>query len=114
MDDTVAIDATHFEARDRAPSKEKKPKRKPKKRGRKPKAEREQWLKEQAEKEDNLSIYQKKIEDQLDVSLAELRTEIPQEPKNNEGKNEYWFGYKDHLAVGTTSQYILQSLFSSG
>lgn len=119
MDDTVAIDATHFEARDRAPSKEKKPKRKPKKRGRKPKAEREQWLKKQAEKEANLSIYQKKIEDQLDVSLAELRTEIPQEPKwgikkNSEGKNEYWFGYKGHLAVSTTSQYILQSLFSSG
>src|SRR5690625_4222044 len=119
MDDTVAIDATHFEARDRASSKEKKPKRNPKKRGRKPKAEREQWLKKQAEKEANLSIYQKKIEDQLDVSLAELRTEIPQEPKwgikkNSEGKNEYWFGYKGHLAVSTTSQYILQSLFSSG
>src|SRR5690625_2167717 len=33
IDDTVAIDATHFEARDWAPSKEKKPKREPKKRG---------------------------------------------------------------------------------
>ena len=50
IDDTVAIDATHFEARDQAPRKEKKPKMKPKKRGRKPKAEHEQWLKEQAEK----------------------------------------------------------------
>ena len=34
--------------------------------------------------------------------------------KNSEGKNVFWFGYKAHLAVGTTSQYILQSLFSSG
>src|SRR5690625_3269023 len=34
--------------------------------------------------------------------------------KNNAGKNEFWFGYKGHLAVGTSSQYILQSLFSSG
>lgn len=34
--------------------------------------------------------------------------------KNSEGKNVFWFGYKGHLAVGTLSQYILQSLFSSG
>jgi len=66
-----------------------------------------------------LPIYEKKIEDQLDVPLIELRTEIPQDPKwgvkkNSEGKNEFWFGYKGHLAVGTSSQYILQSLFSSG
>src|SRR5699024_631447 len=51
IDDTVAIDATHFEARDQAPPKRDKPKSEPKKRGRKPKAEREQWLKEKAEKE---------------------------------------------------------------
>src|SRR5699024_3888103 len=75
IDDTVAIDATHFEARDQAPPKRDKPKSEPKKRGRKPKAEREQWLKEKAEKEANLPIYEKKIEDQLDVSLDELRTE---------------------------------------
>lgn len=36
-DDTIAIDATHFEARDQAPPKEEKPKAEPKKRGRKPK-----------------------------------------------------------------------------
>src|SRR5690625_4253830 len=42
IDDTVAIDATHFEARDQAPSKQEKPPSKPKKRGRKPKHEREQ------------------------------------------------------------------------
>ena len=81
IDDTVAIDATHFEARDQAPPKKEKPKPEPKKRGRKPKAEREQWLKKQAEKEANLPIYEKKIEAQLDVSLSELRTEVPYDPK---------------------------------
>lgn len=118
-DDTVAIDATHFEARDQAPPKEEKPKAEPKKRGRKSKAERDQWLIQQAELEANQSIFEKKIEDQLDVPLTELHSEIPQNPewgikKNSEGKNVFWYGYKGHLAVGTTSQYILQSLFSSG
>jgi transposase len=66
-----------------------------------------------------MSLYDKKIEAQLDASLTELRDEVPQDPqwgvkKNSEGKNEFWFGYKGNLAVGTTSQYILQSLFSSG
>jgi len=118
-DDTVATDATHFEARDQAPPKEEKPKQKPKKRGRKSNEEREQWLKEQTEKEAKLPLYEKKIEAQLDVPLAELRAEVPQDPKwgvkkNSEGKNLSWFGYKAHLAVGTSSQYILDSLFSSG
>lgn len=118
-DDTVAIDATHFEARDQAPPREEKAKPEPKKRGRKLKEEREQWLKEQAEKEANLPLYEKKIEAQLDASLDELRNEVPQDPqwgikKNAEGKNVFWYGYKAHLAVGTSSQYILQSLFSSG
>ena len=119
IDETIAIDATHFEARDQAPPKKEKTKPEPKKRGRKPRDEREQWLKEQAEKEANLPIYEKKIEAQLDISLTELRAEVPQDPKwgvkkNSEGKNEFWFGYKGHLAVGASSQYILQSLFSSG
>jgi len=39
-DDTVVIDATHFEARDQSPPKQEKSKPKPKKRGRKPKHER--------------------------------------------------------------------------
>src|SRR5690625_2476474 len=119
IDDTITIDATHFESRNQAPPKQDKPKTEPKKRGRKPKAEREQWLKEKAEKEANLPIYEKKIEDQLGVPLDELRTKVPQHPKwevkkNREGKNEFWFRYKGHLAVGTSSQYILQSIFSSG
>jgi transposase len=118
-DDTAAIDATHFEARDQAPPKEEKPKDEPQKRGRKSKEEREQWLIEKAEREASLPLFEKKIEDQLDVPLAELRAEIPQDPqwgvkKNSEGKNVFWYGYKAHLAVGATSQYILQSLFSSG
>ncbi|PWA12480.1 IS1182 family transposase [Pueribacillus theae] len=118
-DNTVAIDATHFEARDQAPPKEEKPKTEPKKRGRKSKEEREQWLIEKAEREASLPLFEKKIEDQLDVSLVELRAEIPQDPewgvkKNSEGKNVFWYGYKAHLAVGTSSQYIFQSLFSSG
>jgi transposase len=55
----------------------------------------------------------------LDVSLNELRLSVPLDPKwgvkkNCKGKNTFWFGYKGHLAVGTQSQYILQSLFSSG
>ena len=69
-DDTVAIDATHFEAKDQAPPKEEKPKTEPKKRGRKSKEEREQWLIEKAEREANLPLFEKKIEEQLDVPLA--------------------------------------------
>lgn len=93
-DDTVAIDATHFEAKDQAPPKEKKPKTKPKKRGRKSKEEREQWLIEKAKFEADLPLYGKKIESQLDVPLEQLRAEIPQNPewgvkKNSEGKNDF-------------------------
>ncbi len=118
-DDTAATDSCHFEARDQAPPKEEKSKSALKKRGRKSKEEREQWLKDEAEKEANLPLYEKKIEEQLDAPLAELRTEVPQDPKwgvkkNSEGKNVFWFGYKAHLVVGTSSQYILDSLFSSG
>ena len=61
-DDTVAIDATHFEAKDQAPPKGEKSKTEPKKRGRKSKEEREQWLIEKAEREANLPIFEKKIE----------------------------------------------------
>jgi hypothetical protein len=97
-DDSIAIDATHFEARDQAPSKEDKPEITPKKkkRGRKSKAEREQWLIEQAEHEANLPLFKKKIKAQLDVPLMALRKVVPQDPewgvkKNSEGKNVFWF-----------------------
>lgn len=119
IDETIAIDGTHFEARDQAPAKEEKAVPALKKRGRKPKEERAAWLQAEAEREAALPLYEKKIEAQLDTSLAELRSKIPLEPKwgikkNSEGRNVFWYGYKGHLAVGAQSQYILQSLFSSG
>ncbi|MBD8068116.1 transposase [Bacillus sp. PS06] len=118
-DENVAIDASHFEARDQATTQEKKPKREPKKRGRKKKEEKEQYDQQKLEEEQTKSLYEKPIADQLDSSLEELRNEIPTDPawgikKNSEGKNVFWFGYKAHLAVGTKSQYILQSIMSSG
>lgn len=118
-DDTIAIDATHIEARDQPPVKEEKTESEPKKRGRKSKEEQEKWLQKQTEREAALSIFEKTIEAQLDVPLEELRASVPLAPKwgikkNSQGKNAFWFGYKGHLAVGTKSQYILQSLFSSG
>ncbi len=118
IDDTVA-DATHIEAHDQAPSKEEKPKPEPKKRGRKSKEEKEKWLQEQAGREVALPIFEKRIEAQLDASLVELRSAVPLDPKwgikkNSEGKNVFWFGHKGHFAVGTKSQYIFQSFFSSG
>ncbi|CAD2080426.1 hypothetical protein GCM10007358_10040 [Phocicoccus schoeneichii] len=119
-DDTVALDATHVEARDQAPiEKATRSKPAPKKRGRKSKDERDQWLKAEAEKAAALPLYEKPIAAQLDATLADLRQAVPQDPKwgikkNSEGKNIFWYGYKVHLAVGATSQYILQSLFSGG
>ncbi len=119
-DVNIAIDSGHFEARDQAPSKkEEKPKILPKKRGRKSKAEREHWLKEKEAEEAALSIFEKKIEDQLDVPYDELHDQMPIYPKwgvkkNSEGKNVFWFGYKGHLAVETKNQFILHSLISSG
>ncbi|MFC5986363.1 transposase, partial [Marinicrinis lubricantis] len=64
-DDTVAIDATHVEARDQAPAKEKKEKPEPKKRGRKSKQEREAWLKQKQLEEEQKSLYEKEIAAQL-------------------------------------------------
>ena len=93
-DDTVVIDITHFEARDQAPPKAEKLKSKPKKRGRKSKGEREKRLIGQAEMEANSSLYERRMESQLDIPLAELRSEVPQDPKwdvkkNSEGKNVF-------------------------
>lgn len=117
-DDVVSIDATHFESRDRSTPQEKKSKPQPKKRGRKSKAEQEALQIEKQEQENQKTIYEKTIEDQLDISLETLRTDVPIQPnwgikKNSEGKNTFWFGFKAHLAVGSSSQYILQSLMSS-
>lgn len=118
-DENVAIDACHFEARDQATVQEKKPKPEPKKRGRKKKEDKEQYDQQKLAEEQSKSLYEKPIADQLDIPLEELRNEIPINPawgikKNSEGKNVFWFGYKAHLAVDTKSQYILQSIMSSG
>lgn len=118
-DDTLAIDATHIEARDQAPSKGEKEKSEPKKRGRKPKAEREAWLKQKQEEYEKKSIFEKDIAAQLREPFHLLRDQMPLDPqwgvkKNSDGKNVFWYGYKGHLAVGTQSQYILGALLSSG
>ncbi len=118
-DESVSIDATHFESRDQATQEDKKPKPEKKKRGRKSKEEKAIFDQQKQAEEDAKGIYDKKIAAQLDVSLEELESGIPIEPKwgikkNSEGKNSYWFGYKAHLAVGTSSQYILKSYLSSG
>jgi transposase len=121
----IAMDATHVEARDRVPIKKKDdadllttelPK---KKRGRKSKGEREQWLKEQLELEENRPLFEQKVEAQLPYSYDELVKEIPLRPawgvkKNSEGKNVFWYGFKAHLLVDCKSQYILTALLSSG
>jgi len=118
----AAIDATHIEARDRKPEKKKEEtpvEQTPKKRGRKPKAEREKWLKEQQELEENRPIFEKTIEDQLPYSFTELEQQIPLTPqwgikKNSEGKNVFWFGFKGHFLVDCKGQYVLSALLSSG
>lgn len=118
-EENIAIDATHFEARERAQASDKKEKPAPKKRGRKPQAEREQWLKEKQAEEDALPIYEKGIVYQLAESAETLFKEAPLEPKwgikkNSDGKSIFWFGYKGHLAVSTKSQYILAGMMTSG
>ena len=61
--DTFAIDASHFEVKDKAYPKEEKLKTEPKKRGRKSKEVRENYLIVKSEFEANLSLHEKKIED---------------------------------------------------
>ncbi|MHA6261559.1 transposase, partial [Sporosarcina sp. CAU 1771] len=114
-----AFDASHFEARDRAKASDKIEKPAPKKRGRKPKAERDQWLKDKQAEETARPIYEKEIIHQLSESAETLYKEAPIHPKwgikkNSDGKNVFWFGYKAHLAVSTKSQYILAGLMTSG
>lgn len=96
-DDTVAIDATHIEARDQAPTKQDLPKPEPKKRGRKSKDEREAWLQQKQEEEAQKPIYEKEIVAQLKESHVTLRKEIPLAPqwgvkRSSEGKNVFWYG----------------------
>lgn len=143
----AAVDATHMEARD-ASSKSTRKRRKqaeptvvqaelegvpssqqpaaepksepskPKKRGRKSKAEREQWLQEQAQLEAEKNAFEKTLDGMVDQSGEEIEKHVPQHPswgtkKNTENKKIFWYGYKGHLAVDCESQYILVALFSS-
>ena len=108
-----------FEARDQAKSEEKRPKPDPKKRGRKTKAEKEAYDKQKQEQKAQQTLFEKSIAAQLEVPFEDLRDQIPLGPtwgikKNSEGKNVFWYGFKGHLAVGTSSQYILESVMSSG
>lgn len=80
-DDTIAIDATHIEARDQAPAKQEKEKAEPKKRGRKSKAEREAWLKQKQEDEKQKPIFEKEIAAQLSEPFNVLRDQMPTDPQ---------------------------------
>jgi len=118
-DDTIAIDATHIEARDQAPQKQNKDKPEPKKRGLKPKAEYAIWLEQKQAEEANTPIYQREIAAQLHEPFLVLSEQIPLDPqwgikKNSENNNVFWYGFKAHLAVSTSSQYILSAMLSSG
>lgn len=79
-DDTVAIDATHIEARDQAPAKQEKEKPEPKKRGRKSRTEREAWLEQKQEEEKQKPIFEKEIAAQLSETFHVLRDEMPLNP----------------------------------
>jgi transposase len=118
-EESLAIDATHFEARDKPEASKKKEKSVPKKRGRKSKNERDEWLEAKQKLDREKTIYEKEIVHQLNESAETLVNEMPISPKwgvkkNSDGKNTFWFGYKGHLAVSTESQYIVRSLMSSG
>ncbi|QGG49608.1 hypothetical protein [Lysinibacillus pakistanensis] len=75
-DEHLAIDATHFESRDAAPTEKKEP-APPQKRGQKSKEERDAWLTKQAEVKANQSTYEKEIKDQLDTPLEALWQDAP-------------------------------------
>jgi len=82
QDDTIAIDATHIEARDQVhPKKEDQPKPEPKMRGCKTKQEREAWLEQKQQEEAQKPIYEKEIAAQLDEFYDILRYEMPLDPQ---------------------------------
>jgi transposase len=117
-EDTIAIDSTHIEARERAPFARTKDVAPKQKRGRKPKAEREALLAEKAALLASRPLYEQEIVAQLEAPLDILVQEMPTTPqwgckKNSETQQMYWYGYKLHLLVGTQNQYILGSMISS-
>lgn len=80
-EESLAIDATHFEARDKPEASEKKGKSAPKKRGRKSKNERAEWLEAKQKLEEEKTIYEKEIVHQLNESEETLVNEMPLAPK---------------------------------
>lgn len=68
----------------------------PKKRGRKTKAEREAWLKQKQEEEEQKSIFEKEIAAQFHEPFHVLRDHMPLDPqwgvkKNSDGKHVFWY-----------------------
>lgn len=89
-EESLAIDATHFEARDKPEAAVKKEKPAPKKRRRKLKSEQAVQQQQEADK----TLYEKEIVHQLDASVEALVTEMPIAPKwgikkNSDGKNTF-------------------------
>jgi transposase len=67
-------------------------------------------------KEENPKISSTKS--QQEMSTEDLFDELPNHPTwgvkvNSKGRNNFWFGYKVHLAVSTRSQFILSSVHTS-
>src|SRR5699024_6340640 len=103
-EESLAIDATHFEARDKAAAAEQKEKATQKKRGRQQQEQQAEWQAAQQKQEAEKTLYEKEIVHQLGASTEALVNEMPVAPKwgikkNSDGKNTFWFGYKAHLAV---------------
>src|SRR5690606_41963913 len=88
-DETLAIDATHIEARDQAPAKQEKEKPEPKKRGRKPKEERAAWPKQKQEEEEQKPLSAKEIAAQLPEAYPTWCAAIPMVPRGGAKKNSY-------------------------
>ncbi|GAA3328660.1 hypothetical protein GCM10020331_073530 [Ectobacillus funiculus] len=111
-DDTVAIDATHFESRDQATPQEKKTKGRAEKNEVGNQRQNRKHFKQRNKKNkmNRKRCTKKTIADQLDMDLETLRTTVPIE--SNWGikkkivkvkKTHFWFGFKAHLAIGSKS-----------
>jgi len=80
-DDSVAIDASYFEASDQAKAKKEKPKHEQKKRGHKTKEEQAAFDQQKKEEALNQTLFEKTVAAQVDATYEELRSDIPIEPK---------------------------------
>lgn len=71
--------------------------------------------------EASLPLYKNRIEDQLDFTYDQLYNELPLDTEWGIKRtvtvqivNIFWYGFKGHIAVETSSQFMLGSLLSSG